>query len=165
MKNIFIWVACFATLLGWFIVKLLKQAPFEVCKVNLPFDTSVTAKIKIPKSYDRPWRLRFEALQLTYGKSLPTDKIQIYIRNEDVIPLTFYIGPTLGETVINQYDEIKIFDGAIDDFLIAGRKPQEEFTIVSTKDRTVNAKIRFVCKSHYKNLEVSVLAWSPTFSF
>lgn len=115
--------------------------------------------VRISRNDEQPWRLHFWSEDVKLGKSAKTDKVQIYIRNDDAERLTIYLGNGRGTLTIAPSATEKIFDGSLDEMLMLGRTETEELTIKSSKLRSVKATLKFVYKLKYKKLHVDVSTW------
>ena len=73
-----------------------------------------------------------------------TDKVVIYLQNEDKIPLEFYVGRDVPRLTIPPSEKVQIFKGSIQQLLNSTGGSEESMSIYSTKKRKVNLKLNFV---------------------
>jgi|GEM_PF-2023987 len=113
----------------------------------------------IARNQEQPWRLLFNLSQGYNGKSDCAGRVAVFLRNDDQLPLTIALGKGKGDLTISPSDSSQIFAGTYDELFQTGRTDVQEMTVLTSKDRKVNATFKFVHDWKGENLEIVVSAW------
>jgi hypothetical protein len=103
-----------------------------------------------------PWRLRFRCAEADSGKLTPTDKLVIYLHNNDSNPLIFTLNPDSRPLTIQPFSKAKIFDGSLEHLISLDRSMDEKMAFESSRERGINAKLQFIPELSTQTLHVGV---------
>lgn len=164
MKNRFkkvIFVICFSIIVSIVLIILSNRSPESefLGSIKLTSVQISSLALQISKSHAQPYRLRFESPGVEIGKISVQESLEVYLENNDATPLVIYLNSKKANVTIASKCSEKIFNGKFKDFLLAGRSEYEDLTIISSKDRKVNATLKFVRLSGSATLTVNVGTW------
>ena len=132
--------------------------------VNLKPSGESTLAVKISKNAERPWGLRFSSPVLEENKLPLSDRVTIYLKNDDIQPLVIYLKSIPGDLIIEPKATGQIFEGTLGEMLLAGRMEVEDLTVRTSRERPVNATLKFVRKSGKKDVTIELTTWFLHFS-
>lgn len=148
------WIIC---CLGFLASCKREKSDIDFGTVELKTGVEATLPISLAANQQKsPWRLRFRCVEANPGKLAPTDKLVIYLNNNDSSPLIFTLNPDSRPLIILPFSKEKIFDGSLEQLISLDRSMDEKMAFESSRERGISAKLHFIPEISTQTLHVGV---------
>jgi hypothetical protein len=127
--------------------------------VNLKPSGESTLAVKISNNSEQAWQLRFSSPVLEANELPLSDRVKIYLKNDDTRPLVIYLKSNGLDLIIEPKATGQIFDGTLGEMLLAGRTEYADLIVRTSRERPVNATFKFVRESGKEDVTIEVSTW------